>query len=141
MYYYSFEEQKWTQVHYDVNLSIAIPTPRAGHSMIYFENQKCLYFFGGGSVDQMFNDLFIFDIEKHVWLLPVVKGDIPTPRASHSANQISENQFCIFGGGDTRTGYNDVFLYNTKTYEWHKITTAGEMPDKRAGHSSNLVSG
>ena len=104
---------------------MAIPTPRAAHTIVYYESNRSLYVFGGGNSHQMFNDLFIFDIDSKCWLMPCVSGEFPSPRAGHSATKIDEKYFCIFAGGDLRTVFNDTFLFDVEHNNWIKIKPVG----------------
>lgn len=139
MYYYSFKENLWKEVVYNHQNSMAIPTPRSGHSMIYFEQKQQFYMFGGGNNQLCFNDLFVFDLLSKSWLLVSCSGDPPSVRASHSSTKINENCFCIIGGGNFEIGFNDVHLFNMQNLSWTKIKTTGEQPEKRASHSAALV--
>lgn len=97
---------------------MAIPTPRAGHSLVHFDSNNSMYLFGGGNSDQMFNDLFIFDISTLSWILPSVSGEPPAKRAAHTATKIDEKFFCIFAGGDLMTVHNDTHLFNIENNTW-----------------------
>jgi N-acetylneuraminic acid mutarotase len=128
MYYFDFTELTWHVVHYDEQRSMAIPTPRASHSLVYFPNlgtSGCFYMFGGGNLHQFFNDLFIFDIETRSWLLPSVSGEAPAPRAGHTATKIDENHFCVIGGGQPTVVFNDIYLFNLANNTWVRVTAAG----------------
>lgn len=119
--------------------SVAIPTPRAAHSLVYFDVNRSFYAFGGGNSHQMFNDLFIFDIDSKSWLMPSVGGEFPSPRAGHSATKIDDKYFCVFGGGDLTTVFNDTFLFNVENNNWIKIKPVGEQPDRRCSHTATRV--
>ena len=58
--------------------------------------------------------------------MPSNGGEFPSPRAGHSATKIDEKHFCVFGGGDLTTVFNDTFLYNIDTNNWIKIKPVGE---------------
>jgi Galactose oxidase, central domain len=94
MYYFDFTEMCWHQVHYDMTRSLAVPTPRASHTLVYFPKQGvqgCFYMFGGGNFHQFFNDLFIFDIDSRAWHMPTVQGEAPpAARAGHTATKLDE---------------------------------------------------
>ena len=47
--------------------------------------------FGGGNSQQMFNDIFVFDIETRSWILPSVSGETPSARAGHTATKIDDH--------------------------------------------------
>ena len=51
-------------------------------------------------------------------------------------SKLDEEKFCIFGGSDMQTIFNDVFIFSTKLMSWTKIKTSGQQPLARAGHSA-----
>lgn len=142
MYYFDFTEQCWHQVHYDMQRCMAIPTPRASHSIVYFPRsgtQGCFYMFGGGNFHQFFNDVFLFDIANRTWLMPAVSGEgPPPPRAGHTATKIDDSNFCIIGGGEPTTVFNDIYVFNIDRHTWIKVNAAGYQPERRCGHSASL---
>lgn len=87
----------------------------------------------------MLNDLFVFDLQNHSWIMLSASGEAPQPRASHTATKINEQCFCIIGGGNLNVGFNDVHLFNIETLCWTKIKTSGEEPESRAGHSATKI--
>ena len=89
----------------------------------------------------MFNDLFIFDINTLSWILPSVSGEPPTKRAAHTATKIDEKYFCVFAGGDLMTVLNDTHLFNVENNTWIQIKPAGEIPNRRCGHTATMING
>lgn len=139
MYYFDFTDQMWHQALYDEQRSIAIPTPRASHTMVHFAKPNVFYVFGGGNFHQFFNDLFVFDIATRTWFLPSVSGqEPPAPRASHTATKIDESHFCLIGGGEPTSVFNDVYLFNIESNTWIRVNAAGQLPQRRCGHTTSI---
>jgi hypothetical protein len=54
MHCFDFTEMMWHKIQYDSQRSMAVPTPRASSSLVYFENlgtNGCFYVFGGGNIN------------------------------------------------------------------------------------------
>ena len=142
MYCFDFSEMMWHKIQYDLQRSMAVPTPRASSSLVYFSNigtSGCFYVFGGGNINQFFNDMFVFDIATRTWILPSVSGQPPpAPRAGHTATKIDQSHFCLIGGGEPTTVFMDVHLFNVDLNTWITINPAGQSPDRRCGHTATL---
>lgn len=95
--------------------------------------------FGGGNNHQFFNDLFIFDIKTRIWILPSFSGEVPALRAGHTATKVGDSHFCVVGGGVQDYVFNDIFLFNIIKNHWIKVKPAGQLPDRRCGHSTTEV--
>jgi len=94
--------------------------------MVHFAKPNVFYVFGGGNFHQFFNDLFVFDIATRTWFLPSVSGkEPPAPRASHTATKIDESHFCLIGGGEPTSVFNDVYLFNIESNTWIRVNAAG----------------
>jgi hypothetical protein len=53
--------------------------------------------FGGGNGRESFNDTWCFDTSSKEWIELLCKGDVPSPRVSHTGTLI-DNVLFIFGG-------------------------------------------
>jgi hypothetical protein len=94
--------------------------------MVHFAKPNVFYVFGGGNFHQFFNVLFVFDIATRTWFLPSVSGqEPPAPRASHTATKIDESHFCLIGGGEPTSVFNDVYLFNIESNTWIRVNAAG----------------
>lgn len=103
-----------------------MPPPIAGHTIVTIG--KFHYMFGGlekpeGSTDPSKllpkNDLYVLKINNNnvvEWTLKQCSGDIPMPRAYHSACKVGEDRIFIFGGCYTSNlRYNDTFYLKLRT--------------------------
>eukprot|EP00455_Lapot_gusevi_P015971 TRINITY_DN1814_c0_g1_i6.p1 TRINITY_DN1814_c0_g1~~TRINITY_DN1814_c0_g1_i6.p1 ORF type:complete len:429 (+),score=44.51 TRINITY_DN1814_c0_g1_i6:82-1368(+) len=84
--------------------------------------------------------MFVFDVDTRVWRLVEMKGEMPTPRYLHSATAIDHMIYIIGGCLEERlVGSNDVYVFNTHTFEWQRCVCTGDAPDPRYGHSATYV--
>ena len=130
-----------------------LPSPRSRHSC--WENSACLWVFGGigdsptGYLDDhgefsvfgINNQLLHFDPCNKTWTNPECFGTIPSPRYAHSTAVVRDNVW-LFGGNDRRilNALNGLFQFDTCTYTWTRIRTAGIRPQGRAYSSLTAVS-
>ena len=61
-----------------------------------------MYIFGGSTDDEIFNELWSFDLHSHIWKKIEQKGNIPSARESHSV-AVFENYMCLIGGWNSET--------------------------------------
>ncbi|KND01703.1 uncharacterized protein SPPG_03498 [Spizellomyces punctatus DAOM BR117] len=104
------------------------PLPRLGHSLIAVGTT--IYMFGGMDGDQTFDELWIFDTVNNTWSLPDTSGDRPTARAGHTATAVG-TQLYIFGGFVKQPQpkvFDDVYVFNTETMVWSKLSVAALPP-------------
>jgi len=64
----------------------------------------------------------------------------PKSLRGHSMTLVDEKIF-IFGGSDTETCFNDLYIFDTETYWWTLHKTKGLVPPPRPcrAHSANLI--
>eukprot|EP00761_Pharyngomonas_kirbyi_P009464 gb/GECH01009480.1/.p1 GENE.gb/GECH01009480.1/~~gb/GECH01009480.1/.p1 ORF type:complete len:2759 (+),score=783.06 gb/GECH01009480.1/:1-8277(+) len=61
---------------------------------------------------------------------------VPCPRYGHSSVAFENAKIAVFGGFDGQEHYNDVWIVNTETWQWHKVEIRGDlMPPSRREHS------
>ena len=86
------------------------PNPRRGHSMVLADTY--LIVFGGSDLDSKFcNELYFFDLLKKTWMKVNGLGNIPSPRADHSA-VLHGTTMWIFGGASSLGYLNDLYSFN-----------------------------
>jgi len=107
----------------------AVPSHRAGHSATAYG--QSIVIFGGayckGGPYTFYNDVYILDIETDKWKELRCKGDLPSPRAQHSAALIGD-QLVIIGGFTGKKVLNDVHILDLTTLEWRRVETRGTPP-------------
>ncbi|GLT71601.1 hypothetical protein SLA2020_436070 [Shorea laevis] len=112
------------------------PSPRESHTATLIGNEKLVIFGGSGEGEANYlNDLHILDLKTMQWTSPMVQGDIPVPRDSHSAVAIGNKVF-VYGGDCGDRYHGDVELFNMETLTWSRLAIQGSSPGVRAGHAT-----
>eukprot|EP00002_Diphylleia_rotans_P014307 TRINITY_DN2788_c0_g2_i3.p1 TRINITY_DN2788_c0_g2~~TRINITY_DN2788_c0_g2_i3.p1 ORF type:complete len:560 (-),score=132.18 TRINITY_DN2788_c0_g2_i3:419-2098(-) len=113
------------------------PQSRAGHSATACDHM--IYVFGGGDGTVYLNDLHVLDTETLSWTQAYVSGTPPAPRSRHSATMLPGKRMLVFGGGDERRVYDDIYCLDIATMSWARLRTNGTPPAARWAHSATLV--
>ena len=94
-----------------------------------------LIIFGGSDGGECFNDVWVYDVEKHAWK----RVSIPSAhrRLSHTATIVGSYLFVI-GGHDGNEYSNDVLLLNLVTMTWDRRKVYGLPPSGRGYHGTVL---
>ena len=98
---------------------------------------KSIFVFGGMDQNKRYDDCFLLGTDKYRWTIPEVTGQIPQPRANHTATLVGDKLYIIggYGGpGFSRVMFNDVHVMDTNTFEFTKVAVTGTIPDPRANH-------
>ncbi|KAK2068231.1 hypothetical protein P8C59_002884 [Phyllachora maydis] len=94
-----------------------------------------LIIFGGSDGGECFNDVWVYDVETHVW--KSVNIPVTFRRLSHTATIVGSYLFVI-GGHDGNEYSNDVLLLNLVTMAWDKRKVYGLPPSGRGYHGTVL---
>lgn len=94
-----------------------------------------LIIFGGSDGGECFNDVWLYNIEKHEWHAAPVSGTFR--RLSHTATIVGSYLFVI-GGHDGTEYANDVLLLNLVQMAWDKRKVYGLPPSGRGYHGTVL---
>ena len=79
------------------------------------------------------------DLRSNAWLLAASKGEVPTPRHSHStAVDVDAKTLCVTGGHDGAT-CSDVHSLDLATMQWTKVRATGPPLKPCAAASSVLA--
>ncbi|KAM7273241.1 hypothetical protein ACFE04_027905 [Oxalis oulophora] len=112
------------------------PTPRESHTATLVGDRKMVIFGGSGEGESNYlNDLHMLDLTTMTWSSPIVKGDIPVPRDSHSSVSIS-NKLFVYGGDCGDRYHGDIEMLDMDSLTWTKLTIPGPSPGVRAGHAA-----
>jgi N-acetylneuraminic acid mutarotase len=94
-----------------------------------------LIIFGGSDGGECFDDVWIYDVERHIWKL--VNIPMTFRRLSHTATIVGSYLFVI-GGHDGHEYCNDVLLLNLVTMTWDRRKVYGMPPSGRGYHGTVL---
>lgn len=94
-----------------------------------------LIIFGGSDGGECFDDVWVYDVETHVW--KSVSMPITYRRLSHTATIVGSYLF-VLGGHDGNDYCNDVLLLNLVTMTWDKRKVYGKPPSGRGYHGTVL---
>ncbi|KAG5987259.1 hypothetical protein E4U43_005166 [Claviceps pusilla] len=94
-----------------------------------------LIIFGGSDGGECFDDVWIYDIDKHLW--KAVNMSVTYRRLSHTATIVGSYLF-VLGGHDGSDYCNDVLLLNLVTMTWDKRRVYGKPPSERGYHGTVL---
>ncbi|XP_074372501.1 uncharacterized protein LOC141713127 isoform X2 [Apium graveolens] len=115
------------------------PGKRWGHTCNSIRGGRYLYVFGGYGKDNCrSNQIHIFDTANRTWSEPVVHGELPKPRDSHSCTVVEDN-LLIFGGTDGTNPLKDLHIFYTSSKGWKSPCIRGEGPVAREGHTAVLI--
>lgn len=118
------------------------PQPRKGHTACLLLN-SLLAVFGGSNQDvpAFYNDVHIFDMNRHTWIQPAVSSVQPTPngRDGHSMIAIDDTIY-VFGGVNARgEKLGDLWAFNafaaiSGQLRWSQPLAMSSSPPARWGH-------
>ncbi|OWY99300.1 hypothetical protein PHMEG_00029716 [Phytophthora megakarya] len=132
LYYFNFDEQRWSQMP-----SVVEDRPEARTDHVMVLHASSIYIFGGYNGSSRFNDLCGYDIYAQRWSRLQATGAVPSRRFGHSGVVHAEtNRLIVFGGWDGRDTLNDLYEYSFITNEWRKLETSGNSPPHRYRHTA-----
>ncbi|GKT91642.1 LOW QUALITY PROTEIN: kelch domain-containing protein [Colletotrichum tofieldiae] len=94
-----------------------------------------LIIFGGSDGGECFNDVWVYDVDAHVWKAVSIPQTFR--RLSHTATLVGSYLFVI-GGHDGNEYSNDVLLLNLVTMTWDRRRVYGLPPSGRGYHGTVL---
>ncbi|KAK9367673.1 hypothetical protein V1509DRAFT_625899 [Lipomyces kononenkoae] len=120
------------------------PPARYGHTMTIIGSK--LYVFGGQFDDNVFNDLYSFDLntvqgtttESRWELIKPASDVVPATRTNHSA-VVFNGKLYVFGGTNSSGSYNDTWCFDPITVTWKQLSCVGYLPKPTAGHKAAIV--
>ncbi len=137
-----------------------IPFARRSHSAVmvpeFHSGPSVLIFAGAGlepikARDRLFNDMWAFNVVKDTWTFVYQTGEIPPPRAGHSATLVGGNTMFVYGGvvdsggpaqPDGLRGTSDsLFCFDTRTLAWSAVHYSGtdeDVPGPLYNHAAVL---
>ncbi|MFN3550750.1 MAG: kelch repeat-containing protein [Endomicrobiia bacterium] len=110
MWYFDIKNLTWNFV----EVSGIKPQPRLGHKMVYVQQQKKIYIFGGETslLSNQLNDLWYFDLQTKTFTQIIKSGNWPDPISHFGMTNFPElNQILIFGGYKGSGSYSDELWF------------------------------
>ncbi|GAB5593201.1 Leucine-zipper-like transcriptional regulator 1 [Umbelopsis nana] len=101
----------------------SIPAPRTMHNATLARDgntivQKVLiHVITTNNGTALYNDLYTFDANKASWT-QIAIGNAPATRAGHSAVQVNETMFVLFGRDASSNSLNDIYALDTVNWKW-----------------------
>ncbi|CAH6722113.1 kelch repeat-containing protein 1 [[Candida] jaroonii] len=124
------------------------PNGRYGHTIgvVSLNNQSSrLYLFGGQLENDVFNDLYYFELNtfkspKARWeLVEPLNNFRPPPLTNHSMS-IHKNKIYVFGGVyNNEKVSNDLWCFDIGSSKWNQINTTGNIPLPINEHSACII--
>ncbi|EGW34626.1 uncharacterized protein SPAPADRAFT_131353 [Spathaspora passalidarum NRRL Y-27907] len=124
------------------------PNGRYGHTIgvVSLTNSSSrLYLFGGQLENDVFNDLYYFELNSFKspqasWELVEPANNFKPPPLTNHSMSIYQNQIYIFGGiYNNELVSNDLWIFNVEHNKWSKIDASGYIPKPVNEHSSCIV--
>ncbi|KAK4202206.1 hypothetical protein QBC40DRAFT_276734 [Triangularia verruculosa] len=109
------------------------PKARGYHTANMVGSKLIIY--GGSDGGECFNDVWVYDVETHVW--KQVNIPVTYRRLSHTATIVGSYLFVI-GGHDGNEYSNEVLLLNLVTMSWDRRKVYGLPPSGRGYHGTVL---
>jgi N-acetylneuraminic acid mutarotase len=67
-------------------------------------------------------------------------GDGPCPRFAHTATLLAQNLILVFGGYDSHSFYNDLYILDLNVRKWSEVEVLGTArPPPRYAHTATIV--
>lgn len=120
------------------------PNGRYGHTLQVISlnnNSSKLYLFGGQLENQVYNDLYCFELNtfkssKAKWeIIEPANNFKPPPLTNHSM-AVYKSKLYVFGGVyNNEKVSNDLWTFDAITNKWQQIPTSGALPPATNEHS------
>ncbi len=111
---------------------------RGGHSTTMVSHYAIV--FGGSTNSDALKDTWALDLNTGSWQEFRTSGQGPTPRYAHSANLLAANLILVFGGFDSHTYFNDLYILDLTTRTWSLVEPMGDAcPPPRYAHTTTMV--
>lgn len=113
------------------------PSPRAATTMVHDGVSGKMIIFGGFGLGHsvVSNETWSYTYASNSWSR-IETRDAPSERASYGmALDEKRRELVLFGGFTERGYFNDVWVYDIATQEWHSKDLTGEVPAPRGAMS------
>jgi N-acetylneuraminic acid mutarotase len=120
-----------------------LPTPRAGHSLVYNPNTQKCYMFGGANHEQgHLGEIYGFEPELAKWSKIQLFSSLKSPaeRYEHVCLLIDSDTMMVMYGAGLDGPLDDIWKWSLETGEWTVVETNGTKPSARVIRSVGFVS-
>lgn len=117
------------------------PAPRSGHTCSLVGCDSVVLFGGWGGFGfsrRHLNDVHVFSFISNKWESILCTGNPPSARSGHGS-AATEGKMYIFGGWNSETQFNDLFVLDVATKDWSDLDLSWSSP--RWNLSMTLVKG
>lgn len=131
---FDITKQSWSQI----ELQGQDPGPTYGHSADYFQVNHEIVLFKGRSRNRYYNDVYLLNLERNVWLQAFPKGRGPSARYKHGSCIVNSTLYIY--GGRTKRALGGLFCLNLESthLKWSMVEEFGSVP--RPKYYSSLTS-
>ncbi|KAL0073747.1 hypothetical protein F4703DRAFT_1947375 [Phycomyces blakesleeanus] len=130
---YDIVSSRWSNISAGGN----IPAPRRGHSAVLSSDGLRVILFGGGRPlhsDEVFNDVFILELDTMRWTAPFIGGVPPTPRKYHK----DDLMLIVFGLDVSGKGSSDTGILSIAAGSWITQYTPNNLLSAGGSDGSGL---
>ncbi|CAG9332589.1 unnamed protein product [Blepharisma stoltei] len=128
LYSFDLSKTKWKSITPSLSTK---PDPRTGASMFYDSDNKRVLLYGGRTTSGPANDFWSYDPAQNKWQELSIDGDNPGARGYLAFTDFIWNSlpyYAVFGGLNTTTVDNSLYLLNGTTMTWKKMPNHGADP-------------
>jgi hypothetical protein len=98
------------------------------------------FLFKGATSNDALKDTWALDMNTGAWQEFRTTGQGPSGRYAHSANLLAANLILVFGGFDSHSYFNDLYILDLTTRTWSLVEPMGDVcPPPRYAHSTTMV--
>jgi hypothetical protein len=133
---FDFVELQWTMIHQGA----VLPSPRAGATLKYYEEENSLVLFGGtDNVGSSYNDLWLFSLTSNSWTL-LSSSSPPPSRWGHLSFLIDQSLFITLGESND---YGNIWEWSFVNNSWSVTVIQPNQvsPTPKTGFSSAFIEG
>lgn len=114
--------------------------PRSAHAGSFISQAKCLYVFGGFSLNRILGDLKRFCFGKNKWETLELSDPWPEGRYEHAVAAFGDG-FYMFGGKTENGSYsNELWFFNAASESWTvEALNSSIQPSAVSGHTLTKV--
>lgn len=116
----------------------AAPGAREDHTWTIDNEGRNAYLFGGRAGDDVFDDLWRYDLREDAWRQLDPAGAGPAPRFGHVAVWLADTGLVVWSGQRGSRFFNDAWLYDPTSDTWRELPAGGAVPEARYGSCGGI---